>query len=257
MGMEYLLIGVAGALVFLYVLAPLILVAVQEYRIPDYQPFDPHGLPPDMQRYFLDSLNGLTNEGFVVRQYVVAPGLAQNTTPAIALLLNPRTGDEAVVACLFVAGAEGAMTARSPHTEIKTHFSDGRIRITNNFGQSGNLDQGDRLIYLRCRTIADTGLLARLHAFRVEQECPGATRAPTPPGQEVAAAAADQRRYFEDMAARGWLRWAPQQSCWRFTLVGAFAVLYQQLPPLGPMKKERENRQAAALIAEFQRTGRA
>jgi hypothetical protein len=208
------------------------------------------GLTPEMVRYFRKLSENLRDERFVASAPFVTPGAVGPTLGVSILLVERSSGTVAIGAIAVTRVAKGQEVKTTEWIEFMTRFEDGTAVLTGNSATLTAFAKVPHRDSIQLPQIASPSRLYRIHRKRVElspskhlkRTCP-------PPGGELAFAT---QAIIEEVASQvetGYVRDAG--GSYRATIVGAFAMVYKQLPPFKQIRDAMNRSRGNALIAKL------
>jgi hypothetical protein len=248
---HWIVTAVIGVAVFLYFVAPLIILVSQRMKAdPALNEIDVRSLPPKAWEYLYNNVQAVMNVGFKPIAYLAMPSPVTNVRTYLALLVNPDTDDKAMVTTIF---ADDGFTENSTlYVEYSTRFESGRVFDTLNSKTLQSFPREARQVRTQTPSIKDPGELFRLHQWVMAQH--GAKEPKVKYDFNETPAAFIKRilnESYEKQVKRGWLVYNPSDLSFRPSFMGAYLMTWGLLWPISMFRKMTMSAEEAKVLRQF------
>jgi hypothetical protein len=198
--------------------------------VPKITPLRVDALSPDIAIYLEQNISQMEKLGFVVEGFFEI-----NTHPNIntyfVSLAERHLGDKGVVIVIQSPNAENVC-----YTEFSTRFDNDQVIITNNVFRVGAYPSFSQRILVQCPWISDIAYLYQLHCYIIRKEVHDKSVIASPvmyPKGQVKEFIQEMVFYraWKILEKRGLLRYAAEEKMYRYTMLGAYLVLFRATWP--------------------------
>jgi hypothetical protein len=248
-------------LVWLLVLIPLFylwvpLIVMGRHRMPAHPPIQElelKTLPPDVAAFLMAKTRELFDLGFDEPSLVQIPDPAPNVNAYLALVVNRRAGDKAVVTTLV---GHTQLALKAFYVEFGTRFDDDRVIHTLNLDDLSAFPPPPTVVRTQTPSVTNVRELYELHRYMIQKHVDVRGRPVVyPPGKakEYLAEYAFERVYA-DLARRGWLVFDEPTDSYRPTLSGAYRITCGLLQPFKWFRMLAMRAREKQILQEFRRS---
>jgi hypothetical protein len=226
--------------------------------VPDIVTFDPatSDMPADVRSYFTVNHDALTDLGFAYVHTLMLPRYSSNDIQVFATYLHRDKVLSATIAAHHARVGNRLQRAQCYMT-VSTELLDGRSIGTANIPLLTVLQSPKRKIHQFLEVMSAARLLEIHEAMmrRLGEPNCGPDRLEAyvaDPTQELRDVYRDG---FQALAEKGILRLQPDGTTYRFTLVGAYRIVWANLPPRVNWRRKQVVQQGRQMIEELEREG--
>jgi hypothetical protein len=219
---------------------------------PEARPIDLDRIDPKIADYLTEQTEELVHIGFD-ESTIVRMDTANNVTTYLIMMVNRRTGDEAMATVMI---GHGIVTQRLSYLQFSTRLESGEEFVTLNSRILGAFRRKPRTGGTQVPTVTDPDELYRLHRFVMRKhEAKGRAVLYEPGGAVDYLVETVLVKSYEEQVENGWLFYDEAADAYRPTLKGAYLIAWGLLPPMKHIREARMRSRARAILAEFRGDG--
>ena len=243
--------GVVALAALFYVGVPLLVRFTQKNAaVPRFKTVSLGNCPRAVLKYLKDMSERLESIGFHLVGCMSMPQQTTNVLPYFALLVNPSSGDKAMV-CVIHGQADGATSLQTQYVEFSTRYEDGRIVDTNNSAVLDALKAVPEKTVNKFPSVDDPLQLYTLHQQAMTEVAPHGKKVLPPEGGEVDYLSSALVEDYERQCSLGMLYLDRAAAAYRPTLKGAFLMTWGMLPPMKQIRSAKMNRTAERRLDQW------
>ena len=163
--LDILFVVVFLVILFPYVVAPILVLATLQFRMPpNVVVVDPrkHPLPAQARSYFSEAYENLTAAGFDYEATILLPDMLPNVQTLFAIFANRASCDMAMSAIIVAEDAMGGQL-KTNYVEFVRRYDDGVVVQTNNSSELSAFKPMPNEFTTKFWNIREIGRLYRVH----------------------------------------------------------------------------------------------